>query len=413
MRKYAKDKRPTVKPVIKAELSAENKKWRIVAVALLLLLGVTLVAFSAVKLLGRGKGYTEISAEDSLFSEFFTLHYDIGASGAAASAEHRRVREVYTEALNKYCRLFSSDTEYSGVFNIAYINAHAGEDIVVDSALYSALSKMETEGDAQHYLGITLEIYDAVFSSDGDGYASLQDPVKNEEMKSITLRACEAARDRGAVKLVLLGNNTVRLEVSAEYSAFASEYGLSRYIDLGIFENAFITDCIADTLVSEEMTLGAISSYDGYARNLDTRDKDYSFSFYAKHGDAVYPVCDIGYSGGIATYAARIYPTGEVDALDFYLYSDGVSAHRFIDSLSGEYKSALPEILLASSDKKCSDLALRVYSALVSDSLDTGAFSGVSAVWLDGKTVKYTGADISLSDPYRDEKIDFLIENAN
>lgn len=413
MRKYAKDKRPTVKPVIKAELSAENKKWRIAAVVLLLILGASLVAFSAARLLGRGKGYTEISADDSVFSEFFTLHYDIGASGATASAEHRRVRSVYTEALDKYCRIFSSDTEYAGVFNIAYINAHVGEDITVDEALYSALSKMEREGEGQHYFGISLEIYDAVFSSSEDGYAILQDPVKNEEMKSINQRACDAVRDRSAVNLMLLGNNTVRLEVGAEYLEFASEYGLSRYIDLGIFENAFITDAIADALISEGMTLGAVSSYDGYARNLDVRDMDYSFSFYAKSGDAVYPVCDVGYSGGVATYTARTYPTGEVDALDFYLYSDGVSAHRFIDSVTGEYKSTLPELLVASVDKKCSDLAFEAYRLLVSDSYDVSSVSGISAVWLEGNVVRHVGNDVSLSDPFRSEKIEFVIENAN
>ena len=168
-------------------------------------------------------------------------------------------------------------------------------------------------------------------------------------------------------------------------------------------------NAIADALISEGMTLGAVSSYDGYARNLDVRDMDYSFSFYAKSGDAVYPVCDVGYSGGVATYTARTYPTGKLDALDFYLYSDGVSAHRFIDSATGEYKSTLPELLVASVDKKCSDLAFEAYRLLVSDSYDASSVSGISAVWLDGKTVRCMGNDIEIANPYGDDEVNFII----
>jgi hypothetical protein len=90
-----------------------------------------------------------------------------------------------------------------------------------------------------------------------------------------------------------------------------------------------------------------------------------------------------------------------------------VSAHRFIDSATGEYKSTLPELLVASVDKKCSDLAFEAYRLLVSDSYDASSVSGISAVWLDGNVVRHVGNDVSLSDPFRNEEIEFVIENAN
>lgn len=413
MRKYAKDTRPDVKPVIKVELNGENKKWRIVAIALLIALGVTLIASAGVKLLGKNKGYVEIEVEDSIFADFFTLNYDIGASGVVASVDYRTVREAYTDALNKYCRLFSADTEYEQLVNIAYINAHPGEDIKVDPVLYSALLKMENEGEGRHYLGISLEIYDALFYLEGDDYAAEQDPSKNEELRAINLQACEFARDRESVKLTFLGNDTLRLDIGEEYASFAVKHGFSRYIDLGIFENAFVTDAIADLLVGKGMTLGAISSYDGYTRNLDTRDLDYSFSFYAKSDDVVYPVCDVKYKGSIATYSARTYPISDTSALDFYLYATGESAHRFIDPISGEYKSSIDEILLTSNSKSCASLALIAYSTIASDSFNGAELSGVDAVWLDGKTVRYIGSGISISSPYSDENIAFSIQSEN
>ena len=413
MGKNAKSSTPYVKPVTKVELSGESKKWRVAAVVLLLAVGAMLIAFAVGQLLGKNDGYVEIKPEDSVFADFFTLNYDIGAAGVSASAEYKTVCAAYTDALNKYCRLFSSDAEYSDVFNVAYINAHPGEDIRIDPVLYSALLKMENEGEGRHYLGISLEIYDALFGSDGDGYAAEQDPTKNDEMRAVNLGACEFSRDRSAIKLELLGDSTVRLSVSDEYAAFASGYGLSRYIDLGVFENAFVIDAIADVLIGNNMTLGALSSYDGYTRNLDARDRNYAFSFYAKSDDVLYPVCDVGYSGSIATYTARTYPISGTDAYDFYLYADGESAHRFIDPITGEYKSSISEMLLASTEENCSSLALLAYSAITADSFGGVDHSEVSVIWLDGKTVRAVGDDVSILSVYRDENVEFLSENVN
>jgi hypothetical protein len=225
--------------------------------------------------------------------------------------------------------------------------------------------------------------------------------------------ACEFSRDRDAVNIEFLEDGKIRLNVSEEYMAFAAEYGFTNYIDLGIFTNAFIVDAVSQALTEEGLTYGSISSYDGFSRNLDTRDIDYSFSFYSKYEDTVYPVCDVVYSGNIASYAPKTYPTGEVDALDFYLYSDGGSAHRFIDPISGEYKSTISDLLLASDEADCSSLALKAYRAIVGDSFGLEDVAGVSAVWLDGKTVRHYGNMIEVTSPYKDEKIEFSIENAN
>ena len=413
MKKYAKSNIPEVKPVTRVELSGRGKGWRILAVVLLLALGATLIATAATNFLGRNEGYVEIEVEDSLFSDFFTFNYDIGASGVSASAEYKAVQAVYREALDKYCRLFSADSLFEDVKNIAYINSHPGESIKVDPSLYSALEIMESAGEGRHYLGLSLEIYDALFTSEGDGYAEEQDPTKNIEIGDINRRACELAGDRSAISLALLGDNTVRLDVGSECAEFAATYGLTRYIDLGVLESAFVVDAIADTLTEQTMTLGALSSYDGFTRNLDTRNRDYTFSHYASLGGVVYPVCDVKYSGGIATYTARTYPVGSIDSRDFYLYSDGESAHRFIDPATGEYKSSIGELLLASSEGSCVSLALTAYSMLLSDSFDESDAAGVSAVWLVENEIYYVGSDISLYSAYSDEKVSFTIKKAN
>ena len=66
-----------------------------------------------------------------------------------------------------------------------------------------------------------------------------------------------------------------------------------------------------------------------------------------------------------------------------------------------------------SKSKDCASLALIAYSTIVSDSFDAAQLLDVSAAWLDGKTVCYVGNDATLSSPYTDAKIAFIIEKVN
>ena len=408
MSKYAKDKRPTVKPVIKAELSEKNKWVRVIAIAVLLVLGVGAIVYSAVRFFGNTRGYTEIKA-DSVYSDLFVLNYDIGASGASASSEKRRVSELYSDTLDRYSRLLSSDTEYMGVYNIYYINSHPGEDIKIDAFLYSALKTMEQSGERLHYLGTVLELYDSVFSSSEDAYAAMNDPKKDVEAREFCKKSAEYANDEKSVSLKFLEDNTVRLELSDEYAEFTASFGLSRYIDLGVFENAFIVDGIAEAMVAENMTFGAISSYDGYARNLDERGEEYSFSVYGKYSDTVYPACSASYTGKISTVAFKSYPTTGLGALGYYMYADGEVANSFIDKATGLSRTSLSDLLLADKDDNCVSLALKAYSNFTSEAFDKGDLEGASAVWIEENKIFKIGDALTLGSAYSDDNVSFEI----
>lgn len=409
MKKNAKNKIPAVKPVVKVELSEKNKIIRIALIAVLIAVGIGLIALSVSSFFGKDKGFTEIKAEDSEFGDLFSLYYDLGASGASASAEHRRVKGVYTKALGKFCKLLSSSTEYPGVKNIYYINSNTGKDIAIDPFLYEALSKMTEDGSSLLYLGPILERYAEVFACDSDAYAEHLDPTKNEVSRNLCLKALEYSKDRSAVTLHLLGENTVRLDVSEEYAKFAAENGITRFIDLGVFENAFVVDAISEALIAEGMTLCSISSFDGYSRNLDEREKEYGFTVNAKYGDTVYPVCSASYRGKMTVISFRAYPTSRLDRLVSYFYSDGTSAHRFIDLESGICKSSIPELVAVSDDSGCASVALEAYEIYVGGKTIEESTSGVAVVWLDGRTVKSTARGLMLHSPYADNEISFEI----
>ncbi len=406
MAKNAKDKRPTVKPVIKAELTENNKTVRLIAVVVLLALGVTAIVYAAAAFFGNSKGYTEIDA-NGVYSDMFILNYDIGASGASASSDNRRISKIYSDSLDRFCSLLSSDTEHLGKRNLYYINHHAGEDIEVDPFLYSALLAMEESGSRFLYLGLVLEWYDSLFSASEDVYAEMNDPKRDAESAEICKAAARYASDPDAINLKLLGNNTVRLEISEEYTAFAASFGGERFLDFGVFENAFVVDGIAEAMIAENMTYGAISSYDGYSRNLDGRDRGYSFTVSGKYVDKVYPVCVASYEEKIASATFKSYPTAGLGSIGYYMYSDGESAHMFIDAKTGLCKNSLNDLLVASSEKSCVELALAAYGAFVADEFDSDSLLGVCAVWVEGSTVCKTGDALSLGQFYSDKDVSF------
>lgn len=60
----------------------------------------------------------------------------------------------------------------------------------------------------------------------------------------------------------------MRLEVSEEYQNWMAENGYETYLDFYWMKNAFIVDYLADLMIENGYIRGAISSYDGFNRNL-------------------------------------------------------------------------------------------------------------------------------------------------
>ncbi len=411
MSRRAKDNRPDVKPVKSIELSESKKRLRIIAVVILIALGIGSITFALVSLLNKESGWTKIEpADDNQYSVFFDFNYNIGASGASATAEYKRAAAIYDEALNKYCKLVSSDTEHSGIANLLYISKHPGEEITVDPVLYSALERSCGAGNRSLYLAPVYDRYNALFSCDADGYAAMHDPYKNEDAASFCDTVSSFACDPATISLSFLGDGKLRLDISEEYRAYAESVGIESYISFGWLENAVVVDAIARELISEGMTLGVISSYDGFTRNLDDTGADFSFTVYDKLDDTVYPAADVKYNGSVAMVNYRSYPLSQLDALDYYLYADGKSAHQYIDSADGRARAATDNMLVFSFEADCLDLALSSYDAYISDELSEEKLSALGgAIYFIGTDAYVRGEGVELYDLYSSDGIEYKI----
>ena len=184
MNRYARDKRPKVKPVEKVELSERHARWRFAAAVFLLAFGVAALLYAFMNFLSGDPGWREIEAsatKENCGGEFAFL-YNLGASGLSARTENRALTKLYSEASEKAYQIFNSDQEFDGVTNVRTLNSHPNEELEVDEALYRAFSLLEEYENRCLYLGPLYALYDDLFYCNDDAEAAYCDPQSRKKL---------------------------------------------------------------------------------------------------------------------------------------------------------------------------------------------------------------------------------------
>ena len=246
---YNKKRRRDRDENITLELSNKNLKARTIAFIMLAALALTAFGYGLSSLLSTEKGWREIEANST--SELncateFVFMYNLGASGQSATAENKAITLVYTDAVVDGYQLFTNDEGYAGVNNVYYINQHPNEEIVVHEALYKAFSTIEEYGDRSIYLAPVYTQYDDIFYAGNDFETVDYDPYQNEEVAAYYQEVASYANNVEAINVELLGDNTIRLNVSEEYLAYADENYITSFIDFAWMKNAIVNDYLAD-----------------------------------------------------------------------------------------------------------------------------------------------------------------------
>lgn len=402
---------PHLPPVERIELSWKNYKVRLIAAAVFLVAGVWLLARSVVGLFGTDPGWqtieTSSGAEDNCASDF-TFLYELGAGELSAATEKRALTEAYTEAAVTAYRLFSASENFAGVTNVCDLNRHPNEVLTVDEALYEAFALLERYGDRSVYLGPVYEIYDGLFSCEEDWQTIDFDPYVNPDIAAFYAEAAAYVRDPESVNVELLGDGQVRLHVSEEYLSFAKNSDTTRFLDFYWLTNAFIADYLAQTLSGQGYTHGTLTSYDGFIRNLDSREMTYALDLYDREGQVVYPAAVMRYQGPESIVYLRGYPAVGQDAWRFYRTDSGEIRTAYVDTADGLCKSAADDLICYSGAAGCGETLLRMIPIYVADALQIEKLSelaadGVYAVWPEERALYHTDPDLVLTDLYSGE----------
>ncbi len=380
------------KPVEVVEVSERNFKLRVVLLIITVAIALSAFGYAIYTYFNNKKtpaaGWHTITAVtgSANSSHEFVFSYDWDQSLPAS--EYNRLKALYTDTMIKVYELFDLNAEPKE--NLSAINLNVNEEITIDPVLYRALSHAAASGTRYLYMAPLFADYKNTFFGNGDApIVEEYDPYLNSESAAYYEALSAFARDSSSVELQLLGENRVCLYVSDAYASFAEEHGISVFLDLFRIKNAFIVDYVAELFTDSGFTCGSISSYDGFVRNLDTRDVSYSYNLFDRIGNEVGQIARLSYTGATSIVYLRSYPLGELDSYFFYL-TDKKTIPPYIDIADGKYRTALDSLISVSSESSCADIVLSVLPFFVSDTLDAAGLAALSA---DGIHSVYNSSD--------------------
>ena len=406
MGRTARDNRPRLKPVEKIQLSGENLTPRMIAAAVFLLLGAGLLAYAFTWLMTPETGWQTIEASTSQGANCgseFVFYYELGAGEGSVSAEKKAVSQLYTDACGRMFQVFHTRESFEGVTNLRDVNLHPNETLTVDEVLYRALETVQRSGNRTVYLGPVYERYNGLFHCTDDSQLPDFDPWLSEEVREEYEKAASFAADPGAVDLRLLGDNRVRLYVSEKYLAYARQWEIECFLDFGWLTNAFVIDYLAQVLTENGYTHGSISSYDGFIRNLDSRELNYAVNLYDFVDGMIYPAGVMNYRGPESMAYLRDYPLNADDGGRMYLLETGEVRTNYLSVEDGRCISAAHDLIGYSDTMGCAELALRLAPIYVADTLDAPALealadSGIQTVRVENQVIRGTDPGLILTD---------------
>lgn len=396
------------RPITHVEVSEKNKKLRIIAAIIFLIIGAAGITMGIRSATGQDPGWqaVQVYPKERNCSQNFLFRYNFSGSGMEATAVNKKLEAAYEEATVKAYQLFTPDEEIQGVNNIYAINHHPNQELTVDPVLYQAFTKLE--GTRWLYLGPAYGHYQNLLYSASDDYVPQLDPVTDSVSAEFVAAVAGFAEDENAVRLELLGQNRLRLHVSQEYLDFAQAEEFDRFIDFSYMANAFIIDYLADSIQALGLTKGYLVSVDGYTRNLDGGDH-YSMNLFDRKGDIIYPAGVMHYRGPVSIVLLKNYPTA--DSKTTYRVSGDHIVHPYVDPLDGIYRTSVPSLVSYSYQQGCADVLLQCLPSFVGT--DFSVPEGVHSIWFEDTLLCYNDPAIQISDLLEQEEIRYTAQLRN
>jgi len=407
---------PHLPPVEKIQLSEGHPHLRLVAAALLLLLGAGALAYAFTNLLTPQSGWQKISVSSSAplnCGDEFVLLYNLGAGGTSPLAEHRELVSLYSHACVHAYKLFNTRQSFDGVNNLYDLNQHPNEVLEVEDTLYHAFTLLEDCENRSLYLGPIYEVYDSLFYAADDLEAASFDPFVNQEMHDYIAQLIPFVNDPEAIKLELLGSNRVRLKVSDSYLSYAQTNGVTNFVDFFWLKNAFIIDYLAESLIQGGYTLGSLSSFDGFSRTLDDSGTPHSFNIYDRVGQSIQLAAVMEFSCPMSIVYLRDHLMGILDERRYYQWENGQIRTPYVDAQDGLSRTSTDSLVGYSQAMGCAQILLHMIPSYVGREFSLKhmkdlAVQGVWSVHCDDDIIYHTDPSLSLSGPSQAEEAVYI-----
>ena len=397
-----KDKTPYVPPVKHIELDEKKIKPRLILTIVFFIIAIIAITYGVVSMNSTDDGWRTVEVSSKLDGSCIpeiAFQYNLGASGVAAGVEYRELSKVYTEAADNATKFFNN-RYYVDTSNLRTLNDSPNSDVAVAQELYDALKLLSDSGRREMFYAPYYDEYTSLFLCVDENEAYNFDPKRNPEVEQYIDSLSAYVGDENHVSLTFGENNTLRLNVSDEYLAFAEDYGITSYVDLYWMKNAFVVDYIAKKLMENGFYFGSLSTFDGYVRNLDKGSGYiYGFNLYDKVGDTVNPAAIMSYSGQISVVNYRSYPMTDLDAPYYTEDADGNTLSKYIGG-NGYPASATGSLVMFSREKSCAEILVSTMEYYLADTLDTAEVENIpeiSCVYCEDSKVVTNSTDEKIS----------------
>lgn len=419
MGRTARDNRdlPHPRPVEKIQLSDEHVGRRLAATVILLVIGAAALAYAFAQMAAPESGWQTIeasTAQGPSLSGELTLLYELGTGEESPSAEGSAISALYSDACRTLYQLFHTTESFESVTNLRDLSLHPNETLTVDEVLYRALETVQRSGDRTIYLGPVYERYNGLFSCQTDEERAAFDPRLSADVAREYETLAAYARDQSAIDLRLLEDQQVCLYVSEDYLAFARREGVERFLDFGWLKNAFVVDAVAEQMMEAGFTHGVISSYDGFQRNLDSRETAYGQNVLDYADGTLYTAAVLSYQGPRSMVCLRNFAVEELDGHRICRLESGEMRTTYLSPEDGLCRSAVHDLIGYSQELGCGETALKLAPVYVAETLDPGALEGlaregIQSVYCKDWVIHATEPDVEITQLYEGDEVRYSV----
>lgn len=282
------------------------------------------------------------------------------AEGTSSQIRHEltSVQKAFSDALLYSYKLLDSIETYDGINNLAVLNKHPGEEILINDDLFrvltDTLSRMETSDHYSIFAGALFNEWTTLrYLEDPSEF----DPVQNADESELLTALTEIVHRPGMFRLELTEPNTASLSVSPDYQRLIDQWEIiAPVLDLNLIHDAWMLQLTSEQLERQGYKKGYLYTDCGCSLWLD--DQDSRYTIYSWNGKEAYVSGLIDWKSPSAFVQFTAFPL-TVDTSGYYHInnaSETIYRHSFINIENGMPADSLLYAALAGNKTDLIDL---------------------------------------------------------
>lgn len=312
----AENAQKSMKEKKKTEYTPEEKRKltiRIIAGVIAFIVAVVAFSIAARQLVHKDPGFYNVDTNPDeaamLYSSGIKFVYHFEGSSNEIRAAQIELKNAYSSALSRIYKLLDAKNTYAGFINIAYVNANRGEEITLDSDLYSVLTsakELTDEGLFNMFGGALYNEWESIIILEDPADS---DPLVNPGMADRMDTIVSAVNDGSNFEFKILdpAQRVISFEVSERYQSLeeSNEFNTA-CIDLGWLREAYELMYVRDMLEKAGYNKGYFTASSGLTLTMSGLDEG-DYCMYGIEGTSPIQLAKTAMEPGSACASFRAF----------------------------------------------------------------------------------------------------------